>query len=752
MLDHVHLVDAASSMAADPTRTVLLRKKFRHAAKLKLRRVRGIMRQGVIDQNILGLGEVSFHPPVVRQDAFNHWIKTVLVSELSGDWVKPYISLAWMLGETEAIEEVPGPALPPYKGQHLVSMTQHEVEGIIGALTQQLTRCASIQIERNQRRPRAFQKLLLILDKVAARRFVQLCNTYVVKTFNAAKLAVYRERGLSLVGLVPESVRRSLQQDAAEVVGIQTAGDIFVCQACEDYAAGAPYALDDVDLPLHPECRCGVFPWHDQNYHDAYDPNEERDWHGRWTAGGGSESESAVGFVSPNVENLNFENAKKNISSSRQHALVAASQYIDNELGIHSENHAVIGAWSDGAENSMMTTFTNTSYEEAKVASAMKAWIADQKAALVFQPNAGGKQFMAAFEAKGSLDEIHNHLLQSHVTFHTLEPRENGAVVHVYGDGQETLDKVSSAAEHYGSQVKVTKGDGEFVGTTKEDGTDREQRDDARRIYESVIENAGKLHGRDPRAIWKDVRDRWPSLNPGIASEETLELVVRGEHGRLLGKEEIQHKLEAAAIVASSTPDTSKINTPEREHMRQRIVDELYNRGIDKRVRGRTVTLVYGLPGAGKSFFSNPLVEAGALEVDPDLAKAQIPEYNGGAGAFGVHEESSQITQRVLDRAIRNGDNIVWPRLNSPAKAAQIVKDFKEAGYAVHVKYIDVTTQTAAKSVVERFLRTGRYVPPKVIEEFGSKSLDSFTASKLGATTAEVWRRAKTGRGFERVE
>ena len=60
------------------------------------------------------------------------------------------------------------------------------------------------------------------------------------------------------------------------------------------------------------------------------------------------------------------------------------------------------------------------------------------------------------------------------------------------------------------------RGDGEFIGTValsdaktwtkKEDGTDREQRDDARKQYERVIRtiaDSGALEGQDIGSTWK---------------------------------------------------------------------------------------------------------------------------------------------------------------------------------------------------------------------------------------------------------
>jgi hypothetical protein len=52
---------------------------------------------------------------------------------------------------------------------------------------------------------------------------------------------------------------------------------------------------------------------------------------------------------------------------------------------------------------------------------------------------------------------------------------------------------------------------GEFIGTTLEGGSDREQRDDARRVYEQTLEKIS-VPGHNVGSIWNDVRDYWRSI------------------------------------------------------------------------------------------------------------------------------------------------------------------------------------------------------------------------------------------------
>lgn len=93
--------------------------------------------------------------------------------------------------------------------------------------------------------------------------------------------------------------------------------------------------------------------------------------------------------------------------------------------------------------------------------------------------------------------------------------------------------------------------------------------------------------------------------------------------------------------------------------LRRRIIEELYGNGAEK--KERKAFIVIGLPASGKSSaVAEPLAQKyGALIIDSDEAKERLPEFTDGLLADAVHEESSDIAERVRSNAIENGDNIV---------------------------------------------------------------------------------------------
>ena len=126
-----------------------------------------------------------------------------------------------------------------------------------------------------------------------------------------------------------------------------------------------------------------------------------------------------------------------------------------------------------------------------------------------------------------------------------------------------------------------------------------------------------------------------------------------------------------------------------------------------------------GRGGSGKSWFSGKIYDPNAAIVfDADKVKEALPEYEGW-NASQVHEESSDLIERMIKIARDNGVNVVLDATMKTAKSAvERVKAFKDAGYEIEVHYMHVPRQEAAKRAVSRFMgksKKGRYVPVDVV-------------------------------------
>ena len=149
--------------------------------------------------------------------------------------------------------------------------------------------------------------------------------------------------------------------------------------------------------------------------------------------------------------------------------------------------------------------------------------------------------------------------------------------------------------------------------------------------------------------------------------------------------------------------------------------------------RGRQVFVVIGLPAAGKSTtYANPMAkEHKARLCDSDAIKKALPEFSNGYGGNLVHDESTALNERILAKAVENGDNIVYPILGyKPDKLKGVLKAFKENGYTTNLCFKDMPAHMAKGRLLMRYLNNGRYLPLRCISKAAGKVKDSFDAVK----------------------
>lgn len=220
-------------------------------------------------------------------------------------------------------------------------------------------------------------------------------------------------------------------------------------------------------------------------------------------------------FVSPNLSStMTLDQATAALAGAKQEQMTAAAHEINQTLGLRSSETAAIGAWSDGAENTVVSHIAPTSFDKIEVSAAMAGSLANQKAVLAFQTGGGDRtDFVGSFETDKSVNEMHEGLLANGLPFHTLEPTSNGTRVYVFGQDNETLTALNAAGDRYGSKIEVEFGKGKFVGSSI-DGSDSEVRADAQRVYQDTIRSyaASQSSGQDISTAWQGLRDRYAAL------------------------------------------------------------------------------------------------------------------------------------------------------------------------------------------------------------------------------------------------
>lgn len=129
--------------------------------------------------------------------------------------------------------------------------------------------------------------------------------------------------------------------------------------------------------------------------------------------------------------------------------------------------------------------------------------------------------------------------------------------------------------------------------------------------------------------------------------------------------------------------------------------------------------LLGGRGGSGKSRFDGMVYNPPPAKViDADGIKARMTEYKGW-NAAEVHDESTDIVGKALDKCLALGINVVLDATMKSDKPElfELIEKFKEAGYRIEAHYMHLPRQEAAKRAVGRFLnpKSGRYVPVDIV-------------------------------------
>ena len=148
--------------------------------------------------------------------------------------------------------------------------------------------------------------------------------------------------------------------------------------------------------------------------------------------------------------------------------------------------------------------------------------------------------------------------------------------------------------------------------------------------------------------------------------------------------------------------------------------------------------LMGGSPASGKSTFLKKyrpyLLEEEILKVDADEIRSQLPEYKG-FNATQTHLETKDIVNLLLsDRNIGipcRFDLIYDGTMNNTKSYLPLIALLKSLGYRIYVVYIDnVPKDVIVNRALERYKRSGRFVPLEVIDDFFTRGKSALNEIK----------------------
>lgn len=319
------------------------------------------------------------------------------------------------------------------------------------------------------------------------------------------------------------------------------------------------------------------------------------------------------------------------------------------------------------------------------------------------------------------------------------------------GEQQEYIPSGSSKGGEY------AKGSGQ--GGAKFDG---KPNDDFHKFTDSLTNPSTSIH-----EIPEEHRDLKPIKSEQDFSKIKDSVQVVGKDGKLYsynekfiqdwinGVKEKEKTLETYKVIEDENGnDISDNGGMSKERVafdEQEIQNEISKQEQSLRAKGtqpkyeRKATFVFGLPAAGKSALSEPLkTEMGAFEIDADLMKQHIPEFQKDPQMVSaVHEESSWMSKKMNKQLTEKGANLIigkvggeknWDSIN------KMIDDLEAAGYEIDVQVAHKDIEKALEANLGRFIN--RYIdkdnwgkkPPRIVntnQHFGTQKTYFDTAIKL---------------------
>ena len=205
--------------------------------------------------------------------------------------------------------------------------------------------------------------------------------------------------------------------------------------------------------------------------------------------------------VSPVIEDINFDRARRNLTSADQ----ASFRLTVQELAPDAAVFDAIGDWVDGAENSVAAVFTyNKPIAELRRIAASAGLSRDQKAALWWTTDPDGKDaaHFIVWPKDVSIVNARQAMIDAGMENRTLVQTPDGVQGFVFDGGQQALNKIEQLHEHSTKpSIESSRATGEFIGdyssVKRPDGGREGGRAGARQAYRDVLGTSLKTKTRE---------------------------------------------------------------------------------------------------------------------------------------------------------------------------------------------------------------------------------------------------------------
>ena len=279
-------------MAADPTRTLTLRRRFEGEVYRRFRKLKGLINRALTEHEALGpknepvtnreaqKGEFLFDRDAEKINAFMNWLRgevqrgileididdAARLGAIESAWMGIYVRQAYQQGVKRGIIELkraglvmPAGASEAQQIQMRMATRVHadrigvvftraytQLKGITDVMDQQISRVLADGMAAGDSPAEIARAINNRVDKIGITRARVLARTEVINAHHKANVQTYKEFGVEGVKVEAE---------------FMTARDNKVCELCGPLH-GKIYTIKKVEnlIPVHPNCRCFAAP------------------------------------------------------------------------------------------------------------------------------------------------------------------------------------------------------------------------------------------------------------------------------------------------------------------------------------------------------------------------------------------------------------------------------------------------------------------------------------------------------------
>lgn len=269
----------------DPTQTITLRNRYEAAFYRRFRRVKGLIRTTVEENDALRIGDASrrgrlaqprddfrFEENAQKQAAFEQWLQTAIEEEIlqpvgetallqgqhyTGSFVRATVRKAIELARNRLRQagfdfpesDVDAVLNRPIHQETLRTMYRRHfraLEGVTQEMDRQMSRTLTEGFAQGYHPRKMASELNDRIDKIGITRARAVAQTEVIRTHATSTL---------------DSYERSDTESVVKESEFSDSDDERVCEDCEDLD-GTTYTVDEARgvIPVHVNCRCGWLP------------------------------------------------------------------------------------------------------------------------------------------------------------------------------------------------------------------------------------------------------------------------------------------------------------------------------------------------------------------------------------------------------------------------------------------------------------------------------------------------------------